>query len=236
MRPVDARLEDRVSRVRGELERSLEELLGLGELGLVDERVREQHGEADALDRVVAPLRGVERLAEDRVGRIEVVEHRVRAAERVRPGRVIGEVVRHDAPRLLEPAHRLAGVPLAERELAEPRERPGPLVGVGALLERRLEHLPRLVGLVEAQRELCVHEPRRGVVPLRAGGEVVLADAETPAHLAQELEGRDPVARLDPRDVRGRAARKRELALAQAGALTGLSQPLTDRDGIIYMS
>jgi hypothetical protein len=57
-----------------------------------------------------------------------------------------------------------------------------------------------------------------------------------PAHLAQELERRDPVARLDPRDVRGRAARERELALAQAGALAGLPETLSDCDGIVDMS
>ena len=37
-------------------------------------------------------------------------------------------------------------------------------------------------------------------------------------------------------EIDGRAAWKRELALAQAGALTSLPQPLTDRDGIVYMS
>jgi hypothetical protein len=149
---------------------------------------------------------------------------------------VIGQVVRHYAPRLLESAHRLTGIPLAERELPEPRECPGPLVGVGALLERGLEHRPRLVALVEPERELCVHEAGRCVVALRTGGEVVLAHTEAPAHLAQELERRNPVARLDPRDVRGRAPGEGELALAETRTLAGLPQSLPDRRRVVYMS
>ena len=104
-------------------------------------------------------------------------------------------------PRLFEPADRFARIALSERDLAEPSEGSGSLVCADALRERLLEHLPCLVGLVETQRELGVHETRGGVVTLRAGGQVVLADAEPPAHLSQELERRDSVAGLDARDV-----------------------------------
>ena len=134
-RPVDPGLEDGVSRIRSELQRPLEELLRFGERSLVDERVREQDRKPHALDRVVAPFGGLERFTEDRVGRIEVVQHRVGAAERVGPGRMVGELVRHDSPRLLEPADRLVWIPLAEGKLAEAGKRSGPFVGVCALLQ-----------------------------------------------------------------------------------------------------
>ena len=54
--------------------------------------------------------------------------------------------------------------------------------------------------------------------------------------LTEELERGDPVARLDPRDVRRRAAREGELPLAQPGGLTGRAEALADRSGIVYMS
>ena len=56
VRPVDARAEDRVSRVGGLLQRPLEEPLGLAESVVVDERVCEQHREPNRLDGVVALL------------------------------------------------------------------------------------------------------------------------------------------------------------------------------------
>ena len=60
--------------------------------------------------------------------------------------------------------------------------------------------------------------------PSRSGGStpvarIVLGDAEPAAQLAKELERRDPVARLDPRDVGRGAAGEGELPLAEAGGL-----------------
>ena len=72
-------------------------------------------------------------------------------------------------------------------------------------------------------------------MPLGAGREVILADAEAPAHLTQELERRNAVARLDAGDVRGRAAREGELALAQTRPFAGLTEPPTDLDRVVDM-
>ena len=65
-----------------------------------------------------------------------------------------------------------------------------------------------------------------------AGRQVILGNAEPAAELAQELERGDAVARLDARDVRGRAAREGELPLAEACLLAGDLQSLAYGGGL----
>jgi hypothetical protein len=72
-------------------------------------------------------------------------------------------------------------------------------------------------------------------VTLGAGREEVLADSDAPAHLAQQLERGDAVARLDSRNVGGGTTRERELSLTQASPFTGFTEPSTDLDGIVDM-
>jgi hypothetical protein len=93
-----------------------------------------------------------------------------------------------------------------------------------------------LIRLVEPHRDLGLEQAGGLVAPLHAGGQIVLADAKPPAHLSQELQRGDPVARLDPRDIRGRAAGERELALTQTGSLARLPEATADRYRVINMS
>src|SRR6266508_1768654 len=121
------------------------------------------------------------------------------------------------------------------RVSAQPRECARPLFRADGLLERVHEEPAGLLALVEPHRDLGFEQAARVVAPLRAGCQVVLAHAQTAPHLAEELEGGNPVARLDSRDVRRRAALERELALAQAGALTRFFESATDLYGVVDM-
>ena len=141
-----------------------------------------------------------------------------------------GRRVWHDSPRLLEPADRL-DTPRG-RQAGRGRQGLGPVRRRLRSFQGRLKHRPRLVGLVEPQGELGVHEARGRFVALCSGREVVLAHPETPTHLAQELEGRNPVAGLDPRDVGRRTAGARAgvgSALRAHGPDAAGGQPRPDR-------
>src|SRR6185503_10011628 len=104
-----------------------------------------------------------------------------------------------------------------EGEMAEPLFGDGPLAGVRRVHRGLGVELVRALDVVEAQRDLGLERGEVLGLRLLARGEVVLGHAEAPAELPEELERGDPVARLDPRDIRRRAARERELALAQPG-------------------
>ena len=87
--------------------------------------------------------------------------------------------------------------------------------------------------LVEPERDVRL-EQLVGLGRLdRAGGQVVLLDADAARQLAQDLERRHPVAALDPADVHGGAPRERELALAQPGCEPGLLQSSADGGRIV---
>ena len=183
----------------------------------------------------MALLRQLERALEEADRGVELVDQRVGAAERVRPARIVGEI---DAPHgagLFQPGDRLTRLSFPVGELPETGERAGLLVARRRLLERLAVQPGRLLALVEAEADLGLDQDGVLVVPLVARCEVVLAHAEAPAHLAQELKRRNAVARLDAGDVRGRAARERELALAQTRAFAGLTQPPTDLDWVVDM-
>ena len=131
LRPVEASSEDRVSRIRRQLERPREQLLGLVEGQRVDVRVREENREASGLDLVTALFGGGQRLVEDRDRGLELVDHRVRPAKRVRSRRLVDEAIAcrlRAPPRCVRsrPGDRRAGTRPA---LALPRralDRPGP--------------------------------------------------------------------------------------------------------------
>ena len=98
-----------------------------------------------------------------------------------------------------------------------------------------LEHLR-----VQALGELELAQPERdlglevcavALVRVRPRREIVLGDAEPAAELAKELERRDPVTRLDPRDVGRRAAREGQLPLAEAGGLPRCAKAIAYRLG-----
>jgi len=122
------------------------------------------------------------------------------------------------------------------RDLAEAGVRRRALAVAGALLEHlRVEGLGELE-VVEAERYLGLEGG--SVAPLRVcpGGEVVLRDAEPAPQLAQKLEGRDAVARLDAGDVGRRTAGEGQLALAQPGRLSGCAETLAYRVGVVDVS
>src|ERR671925_1129471 len=232
MRPVEPRAEKRVAGICGERDTPLQQLAGVLELHHVDEGVREQHGEPHGLERVLAPLGRFERGAKDGDGGVELVDHRVRAAERVGERGLRGHVAHAERASLLELLDRTARVARVEGQLAEPGEGPRTILARGRLLERVRIELSREVALVEPERKLRVDQAGRVVTALDTRCEVVLADPEPAAHLTQELKRWDPVAGLDARDVRRRATRKRELTLAQARAFARLSEAAPDLSGV----
>lgn len=145
-------------------------------------------------------------------------------------------VLAEDGQRLLEEGNRRPRVAAAERDLTQPGEPFGAESRRRALEKRRVEALG-LVELVQTQSNLGLDENPDSVPPnVGAGRQIVLGDAEPAPELAQQLEGRNPVARLDARDVRGRAARKGELALAEARLLAGDLKSLAHSSGAVDMS
>ena len=141
-----------------------------------------------------------------------------------------------DAECPLDLRDRLAGIAPQEGELATAGQRTAVILLAPGRLQDVLVEPLRVVGVAEAQRQLGVEQTR--VVGRRAiltGGEIVLADAEPAAELAQELQRRDAVAGLDARDVRRRAAREGEIALGEACALARGAQPLAYRDRVVDM-
>ena len=124
-------------------------------------------------------------------------------------------------------ARRRAAARLARRRSDRARRVRAPARRSSRRVERLGVELLGGVDLVEPERDLGVEQrPILGQdVPVEARREPVLADTEPPTHLAEQLQRRNPLAGLDARDVRGRAALERELALAQSGALTRVPQP-----------
>ena len=235
LRPVEPCAHDRVVRLGRHLQGLCEQLLGRLEVRLVDERVREQDGEADRLDGVLPLLGRSERALEEDDRHVELVDRRVGSAERVRPARVVGEIDVADGPRLLQPGDRLARLPLSVGELPQPDKRASLLLARRRLRKSLGVQLRGVLPLVEAQADLGFHEYGVLVMALASRREVVLTHSEAPAHLAQELERRDAVARLDAGNVGGRATRERELALAQPRPFAGFFEPSTNLDRVVDM-
>ncbi len=132
---------------------------------------------------------------------------------------------------------RLSGTSLPERDLPEPLERLRSFFAGCRARERVAIEPRRLLRFVERERDLGLD--RRGdaigrfALPAR---EVRLADAEPLRQLADQLKRRNAVARLDPRDVGGRATRERELLLRQPGTQPRLPKPLGDSRRAVYVS
>jgi hypothetical protein len=105
----------------------------------------------------------------------------------------------------------------------------------GLVEQLRVEVVGRLE-VVEAQRDFGLQGLAVARLGVRPGGEIVLGDAEPPPELAEELEGRDPVAGLDPRDVRRRAARESQLSLAEPGGFPRGSKAVSYRPWIVDVS
>jgi hypothetical protein len=137
--------------------------------------------------------------------------------------------------RPLEALDRLARPAAAVRHLAEALVRLRPREVGARVLEHRREEALRQVELLQAERDLGLEEgpARLEAAVLRPGGEPVLGDPEPPAELAEELERRDAVTRLDAGDVGGRAAGKGQLPLAQPGLLARRAKAQADRAGVI---
>ena len=174
LRPVDACLEDRVPRVgcassvcSRSCSASSNSVLSISAFASKTAKRTASTGSS----RFSAASR---RLSEDRHRGFEIVQHRVRPAERVPPSRVIGQFVRRDPACLFQPADRLAWVPPAECELAEPGKRACALIGVRRGLQRVTELLLCLLRFVEAKSDLRVDQARVQVFPFGARGEVIL--------------------------------------------------------------
>ena len=169
-------------------------------------------------------------------GELEVAARRVGAAERVDVDGAVDELVGEQVNRLLEQLDRLTDGTVAERDLAEPGEGTPAFVGRHRPLERGAVEIARDVDVGQAQGDLCIHERLRIRLRRRlraARRQEVLGDAEAPPHLAQELERGDAGARLDPRDVRGGAAREGQVALAEARCLASRAEPSADRGRVV---
>ena len=69
--------------------------------------------------------------------------------------------------------------------------------------------------------------------PLFACGEVLLVCVQLLSELAEELERRDAIPGLEPRDVRGRATRKGELPLGEARLDPGIPESPPDRRRVV---
>ena len=210
---------------------------GRCEVAAVDQCVRQQHGEPQLSDRVLALLGRLEAAAEDRDRLVVLADHRLRApsvsASEARSAGRADHTWR--ARSIAEIASR--GFAALEGELAETRQR----AAVVLVAPRRGEHLLvqplRVVLVAEAHRQLRVEQARivgRGAV--LAGCEEVLADAEPAAELSEQLQRRDAVAGLDAGDVRRRAAGEGEVALGEARTLARGAQPLAYGGRIVDVS
>ena len=135
----------------------------------------------------------------------------------------------------LELLDRQPRVAASVRDLAEAGVRVRLDLVVGHLLEHpRVQALGELE-LVQPERDLGLEDGAVALTGVDAGGEVVLRDAEPAAQLTQELERGNPVARLDPRDVGGRAAGEGELALAEPGGLACGAEAVADGARVVYV-
>ena len=149
---------------------------------------------------------------------------------------MVDDIVAERLQRLVEVLDRLARVAAAERELPEALECAAALPRLLGSVERLLEETRGGVEVVEAERELGLRE--QVVLPAGArvaGREVLAGHAEPLPQQLEHLERGRAHARLDPRDVRRRAARERELALAQSDLLTRFLDANSDRSRIVDM-
>src|SRR5918999_2129351 len=130
-----------------------------------------------------------------------------------------------------EQPDRLPRLAPSEGDVAEPLEGIGPREVVSGCLQRFLIQASRELVLVQSQSNFGIDEQR---VPVDGAGspctgrEVVLGDPQALPHLTQELQRRNTVSRLNPRDVRWRAARKRKIALAQPRAKASFAETTPD--------
>jgi hypothetical protein len=91
--------------------------------------------------------------------------------------------------------------------------------------------------VAEPQGDLGLEKLRAQIRAVRiAGRQIVRADSEALAELAEDLKRRDTSACLDPGYIGGRAALERELTLREAGGLTRVPQATTDRGGMVYVA
>jgi hypothetical protein len=117
-------------------------------------------------------------------------------------------------PTLLQTLDCLVEPPGVEVDLAEAPEGAGVTDAVTGPRQYLGVEVLRELGLTEAERDVGLDEPVDLVDALSPRRQVVLVCSEPAGELAQELQRGYAVAALDPADVDGRAARKRELALA----------------------
>ena len=198
-----------------------ERRLRLAELARVDQRVREQHREAQLLDRRAAPRAPPRRARlEERDRRLERrrSSHRRGRACRPRPDRRACSPPR-SAQRLLEQLDRLVQPLGAECDLPEPGKRRRARRVAG--LEMRAKEPLGLLDLAEPQRDLGLDQlGRLGARPRRRRSRATgPRRSSRERELVDHLERRDARARLETRDVGGGAAGERELALREPGAL-----------------
>lgn len=156
----------------------------------------------------------------------------VHAGEALGERRVLREVVAQKGDRPFEEVDRLRAIAAAKGNLPQTLEGSCALLIAARVLERLLKQTPRLLDLVQTKRNLCLHQDRERTrhVP---GCEVLLSHVEPPCELAKDLGRWGASARLDARDVRGRAAGERELALTQTLPLTRLAQACPGCDRVI---
>src|SRR5581483_10683810 len=222
LRPVETGARVRIGDRAAPVERLADDALGLAELAGIGQCVAQQRGEPDVLQYVAAVREPLGALAEERDRRCELADGRVRTPERLREPRSIGRAA--VAERLLQKLDRLASPAQLEHGAPEPFERFGTRRPVPADFDDLAVERLGAPDLPEPQRDLGVDELRRDVGGADLAREIRLAHTETTGELAQDLERRNPVARLDPGDVRGRATRECELRLVETRLLTSRLQ------------
>ena len=183
LRPVDARPCVGVEALAALEERAADDLLGPGELARVGEGIAEQAPEADRLDPVSEPLEGDEAALEDRDARVELADERVRAAEALGERGSLPLLGARGDERALEVGDRLARFALAQREVAEPFLHLRPLRGGERAVEELAVERAGALEVVEPERDLGLEDREADRTDVRAGREVVLADAEPAAEL-----------------------------------------------------
>ena len=176
-------------------------------------------------------------MAEESDRGLDVVEHRVGAPECVGEGRLVARLRPRQTQRLFEGLNGAARLTAFERNLSEACKRSRALVVGRGCVECLVVELLGGIELAEAKCDLGIEQRPvlRQEVAVEPGRKPVLAHSEAPAHLAEELERRDPLAGLDPRDIGGRAAFEGELALAQACALARISEPAAHLSRVVDM-
>ncbi len=211
--------------------------LGAGVVAVVGQRVAEQGRELDVLEDVRRALVGVHAALQQRQRRAELAGGGICAREALGEARQLHDVAARRGDRVEQEPCRLGGLPVAECEAAEAGERFGTVVPVfPGVSERALVERARRLDVVEPERDLGVDKAGVGVrLDPAPGREVVGADAQPASELAQQLDRRDALAELEPRDVRRSARVACQGALTQTGLLTSLSEPLADRVRVVVV-